>query len=510
MNKIMVLGTASGVGKSTIATALCRYYKNRGFKVAPFKAMNISLNSYVTEDGLEMGRAQVVQSEACELKPMAYMNPILLKPSGNNKTQVIVNGKVHCMMDSYKYKELNKELKKIVKETFDNFSKNFEVIILEGSGSCAEINLKETDIANMSMAKAADADVILVADIDRGGVFASVVGTLMLLEEEERSRVKGVIINKFRGNVDYFKEAMKQLEEIINIPVLGVLPYFKLDIEDEDSVTERIKNNSVSNLDIAVIRLPHMSNFTDFSSLERIDEVSVRYIENVDEVNNPDLIIIPGTKNTINDLRVIKQNGIFDKINELKNKGKIILGICGGYQMLGKKLKDPYHVESDLEEVEGIGLLDTETTFELEKTTTQVDAIIDKDLNGYFANLEGKKVKGYEIHMGITDRGDGIKNLCTITEKLGQKVNYTEGSVNSECNVLGTYLHGIFDDIDFTRTILNNIREMKGLERIDSKVKSFKEFKDKEYDRLADFLREHLDIDKIYQIMQEHEENNGQ
>ena len=212
MNKIMVLGTASGVGKSTVATALCRYYKNKGFKVAPFKALNISLNSYVTEDGLEMGRAQVVQAEACGLKPMAYMNPVLLKPSGNNKTQVIVNGKVHCIMDAYKYKELNKELKKIVKETFDNFSKDYEVMILEGSGSCAEINLRETDIANMSMAKAADADVILVADIDRGGVFASVLGTLMLLEDDERKRVKGVIINKFRGNVDYFKDAMKQLE----------------------------------------------------------------------------------------------------------------------------------------------------------------------------------------------------------------------------------------------------------------------------------------------------------
>ena len=284
MNKIMVLGTASGVGKSTVATALCRYYKNKGFKVAPFKALNISLNSYVTEDGLEMGRAQVVQAEACELKPMAYMNPILLKPSGNNKTQVIVNGKVHCTMDAYKYKELNKELKEIVKETFDSFSKDYEVMILEGSGSCAEINLRETDIANMSMAKAADADVILVADIDRGGVFASVLGTLMLLNEDERARVKGVIINKFRGNVDYFKDAMKQLEDIIKVPVLGVLPYFELDIEDEDSVTERIKNKDITGLDIAIIRLPHMSNFTDFNNLERLNDVTIRYVNNAEDI----------------------------------------------------------------------------------------------------------------------------------------------------------------------------------------------------------------------------------
>lgn len=489
MNKIMVLGTASGVGKSTIATALCRYYKNRGFKVAPFKAMNISLNSYVTEDGLEMGRAQVVQSEACELKPMAYMNPILLKPSGNNKTQVIVNGKVHCMMDSYKYKELNKELKKIVKETFDNFSKNFEVIILEGSGSCAEINLKETDIANMSMAKAADADVILVADIDRGGVFASVVGTLMLLEEEERSRVKGVIINKFRGNVDYFKEAMKQLEEIINIPVLGVLPYFKLDIEEEDSVTERIKNNSVSNLDIAVIRLPHMSNFTDFSSLERIDEVSVRYIENVDEVNNPDLIIIPGTKNTINDLRVIKQNGIFDKVNELKNKGKIILGICGGYQMLGDDIIDSEGIEGEITSEKGFGFLSIDTRFSKEKITRQTKGYI-KNISDSLNECIGIKVFGYEIHNGTTT----IKNKEQIF--IENENGDILGTFNK--NVIGTYLHGIFDDNNFLNSFINKLMINKGINILDKELMNYKKYKLTQYDELTKLFEENIDLNRIF------------
>ena len=334
---IMFLGTASSVGKSTIATAFCRYFKNKGKKVAPFKALNISLNSYVTEDGLEMGRAQVVQADACEIKPKAWMNPVLLKPSGNMKTQVIVNGKVKCNIDSYKYKELNQELKEVVKDTYEEMAKEFDLIILEGSGSCAEINLKESDIANMHMAKVSNSPVILVADIDRGGVFASVVGTIMLLDKEERNRVKGIIINKFRGNIESFKPAMKQLEEIINIPVLGAMPYFSLDIEDEDSVTERISNKASSGkgIDIVVIRLPYMSNFTDFNSLSRLDNVSIRYVDKAQEIGNPHLIIIPGSKNTIDDIRFIKENGIYSKIVSLEETGTTILGICGGYQMMG-------------------------------------------------------------------------------------------------------------------------------------------------------------------------------
>ena len=493
MNKIMVLGTASGVGKSTVATALCRYYKNKGFKVAPFKALNISLNSFVTEDGLEMGRAQVVQAEACELKPVAYMNPVLLKPSGNNKTQVIVNGKVYCTMDAYKYKELNKELKKIVKETFDNFSKDYDVMILEGSGSCAEINLKETDIANMSMAKSADADVILVADIDRGGVFASVLGTLMLLSEDERKRVKGVIINKFRGNVDYFKDAMKQLEDIINVPVLGVLPYFNLDIEDEDSVTERIKNKSIAGLDIVIIRLPHMSNFTDFNNLERLNDVTVRYIDNLEEIGEPDLVIIPGTKNTINDLRHLKKIGLFNRIKELKNNGKCIFGICGGYQMLGKSIIDLEGIEGEVTSEEGFGFLNISTTFAKEKNTRQIKGNI-KSLSKIFKSCIGINVNGYEIHNGVTEVEDE-KNTFIISEE-----NEILGTYDDKSNVLGTYLHGIFDDGEFLLRFINDLREDKGLYIIQKEMTDYKKYKLDQYDELAKVFDENINIRRIIKI----------
>ena len=282
--RLMFLGTASSVGKSTLATAFCRYYKRKGYNVAPFKALNISLNSFVTKEGDEIGRAQVVQAEACEIEPKEYMNPILMKPSANNKTQVIVRGKVYCTMDGYKYKDLNKYLKGVAKEAFDHISKDYDFIVLEGSGSCAEINLRETDIANIEMAKVSNSPVILVADIDRGGVFASIVGTIMLLPPEERALIKGVIINKFRGKKEFFKPAMKQVEELINIPVLGVMPYFELNIEDEDGVTEKISNKKGKGIDVVVIRLPHMSNFTDFNVLRAMNGINIRYINSPKEI----------------------------------------------------------------------------------------------------------------------------------------------------------------------------------------------------------------------------------
>lgn len=491
MNKIMVLGTASGVGKSIVATALCRYYKKKGFKVAPFKALNISLNSFVTEDGLEMGRAQVVQAEACEIKPVAYMNPVLLKPSGNNKTQVIVNGKVNCTMDAYKYKDLNKELKKIVKETFEKFSKDYEIIILEGSGSCAEINLKETDIANMSMAKVADADVILVADIDRGGVFASILGTLMLLSDDERKRVKGVIINKFRGNVEYFKDAMKQLEDIINIPVLGVLPYFNLDIEDEDSVTERIKNKTSIGLDIAIIKLPHMSNFTDFNNLERLNDITVRYVNSLEELCDPDLVIIPGTKNTINDLRYLKKSGMFNKIKELKNNGKYIFGICGGYQMLGKSISDLKGIEGEVASEEGFGFLNISTTFSQEKNTRQIRGKI-KNLPKIFKSCVGIKVGGYEIHNGITEVEDD-QHIFILSENNDILGIYSD-------NVIGTYLHGIFDSDEFLVKFINDIKQEKGFDVVEKEILEYKKYRLNQYDELAKLFDENIDIEKIIDI----------
>jgi len=500
--KIMLQGTASNVGKSIITTGLCRIFKQDNYKVIPFKSQNMALNSFITKEGLEMGRAQVSQAEACGIDPTADMNPILLKPNGNNKSQVIVRGKVVGDMSSKEYYEYKLELEKILDDIFKEFEEKFDIVVMEGAGSCAEINLMDRDISNMGMAQIADAPVILIGDIDRGGVFASIVGTIMLLPEKDRKRVKGVIINKFRGRKELLESGVKMLEDIIKVPVLGVIPYTDIKIEEEDSVTTRFKKKvDKGDIHIEVIRTPHMSNFTDFNIFETQEDVSLRYVDYGESLGNPDIVIIPGTKSTIDDLIFLRENGLENQIKELHKRGKLVLGICGGYQMLGKVLKDPYHVENDLEEVEGIGLLDVETTFELEKTTTQVKAILGGNLHGYLANLNKKEVNGYEIHMGMTRRRENSDNFATVTEKLGEIVSYEVGSVNNQCNVFGTYLHGIFDDIDFTRTILNNIRKMKNLEPVESKVESFDEFKNQEYNKLADFLREHLDMEKIYEIM---------
>lgn len=491
---IMFLGTASSVGKSTIATAFCRYFKNKGKKVAPFKALNISLNSYVTEDGLEMGRAQVVQADACEIKPKAWMNPVLLKPSGNMKTQVVVNGKVKCNIDSYKYKELNQELKEVVKDTYEEMAKEFDLIILEGSGSCAEINLKESDIANMHMAKVSNSPVILVADIDRGGVFASVVGTIMLLDKEERNRVKGIIINKFRGNIESFKPAMKQLEEIINIPVLGAMPYFSLDIEDEDSVTERISNKASSGkgIDIVVIRLPYMSNFTDFNSLSRLDNVSIRYVDKAQEIGNPHLIIIPGSKNTIDDIRFIKENGIYSKIVSLEETGTTILGICGGYQMMGNYIIDDLGVEGEKRVESGFAFLPTTTKFNKEKITKQSSGRIVSNIIEEISNIE---VSGYEIHNGETI----VNNPNNIFIKLSN--GEVAGAINDKGNAMGTYLHGIFDNGDFIKDFIKTLIIKNNIEEEYNEVSTYKEYKLNELDKLSKILEENIDMVKVKEIL---------
>lgn len=492
---IMFLGTASSVGKSTLAAALCRTLKNKGFNVAPFKALNISLNSYVTKDGLEMGRAQVVQAEACKIEPSALMNPVLLKPSGGY-TQVIVEGKVYCNIESYKYKELNKKLKLRVKASYDKLAKNYDIIVLEGSGSCAEINLQSTDIANMNMANMSDSPVILVADIDRGGVFASIVGTLQLLSENDRNRVKGVIINKFRGSKESFEEGVKQLEEIIKIPVLGVMPYEKFDIEDEDSVTEKIKNEEQEGkLDIAVIRLSHMSNFTDFSMLDRMSGVNVRYVREANELKNPDIIIIPGTKNTIEDLRALKENNLFNKIKQVKESGVPILGICGGYQMLGTVVLDKLGVEGNISQEEGFGFLDIKTRFNEAKITKQTDADILCDLRDVIS-IEGHVVSGYEIHNGISKIGK--KAIPFIKDTDGVII----GVCNEEKTIAGTYLHGIFDSEDFINSFVRGLKTRNNISISEDKLlEKVNEYKEKEYDRLAKIFEENIDINKIKDIL---------
>lgn len=492
---IMFLGTASSVGKSTLAAALCRTLKNKGLNVAPFKALNISLNSYVTKEGLEMGRAQVVQAEACKIEPDVLMNPVLLKPGGGC-TQVIVEGKVYCNIEPYKYKELNKKLKARVKASYEKLEKDYDVIVLEGSGSCAEINLQNTDISNMAMANISDSPVILVADIDRGGVFASVVGTLQLLQEKDRDRVKGVIINKFRGNKKMFEDGRKQLEEIIKIPVLGVMPYEKFDIEDEDSVTEKIKNEEQEGkLDIAVIRLSHMSNFTDFTMLDRICGVNVRYVREPEELRNPDIIIIPGTKNTIDDLRAIKENKLFNKIKEVKENGVPILGICGGYQMLGSVVLDKLGVEGNISQEEGFGFLDIKTRFNEAKITKQTHADILCDLRD-IKSIKGHIVSGYEIHNGISKIGK--KAVPFIKDTDGVVI----GVCNEERTIAGTYLHGIFDSEDFINSFVRGLKTSNDISISEEKlIERVNEYKEKEYDRLAKIFEENIDMDKINKIL---------
>ncbi|MEG0295720.1 MAG: cobyric acid synthase [Clostridium sp.] len=483
--RVMLLGTASSVGKSTLAAAFCRYFKKKGYNVAPYKALNISLNSYVTKEGDEIGRAQVVQAEACEIEPKEYMNPILMKPSIGYKTQVIVRGKVHCNMDAYKYKDLNKYLKVVAKEAFDDISKDYDLIVLEGSGSCAEINLRETDIANMQTAEMTDSPVILVADIDKGGVFASIVGTVMLLTEEERKRVKGVIINKFRGKKEYFKDAMNQIEDIINIPVLGVLPYFDLDIEEEDGATDNIKNVRGSGVDIAVIQLPHMSNFTDFNALTRIKDVTVRYVKNPRDLEGAHMIIIPGSKNTIEDLKFIKRSGFKDAIIYSKEQGTLIFGVCGGYQILGEKVSDSLGVEGEPCEESGLGLLNIVTTFNKIKTTKQVNGL----------DTDGKEISGYEIHNGVSTPTD--KNNIWIKDKNGDAL----GMKNPCGTVYGTYIHGLFDEGDFATNIINQLKEQLNLES-QTEI-SYKDYKMMQYDKLCDLLEDNIDMKYVENILKE-------
>ncbi len=487
---VMIQGTASSVGKSVITTALCRLIYKKGYRVCPFKSQNMALNSYITEEGLEMGRAQVVQAEASYLKPKVYMNPILLKPTGNKKSQVIVNGKVVDNMNTTSYSEYKDSLKKIVLENYNFVKENYDVSIIEGAGSPVEINLSENDIVNMGMAKMADSPVILVADIDRGGVFASIVGTMALFNEEEKARVKGVIINKFHGDVTLLETGLKKLEKLIGVPVLGVVPYTELKIEDEDGVSDRfLKKNDDKDIRISVIKLKHMSNFTDIDGLELYDDVSIKYITSSDELGGEDLILIPGSKSTISDLLELKEKGIDKEIIKLSQGGIPIFGICGGYQMLGKKIEDPENLEGSKNTISGLGLLDLVTEIKKEKNTLQYEGEILGD-KGLLKGLKGLKIKGYEIHQGVT---------------LGEEDNiilHGKGYINGvmKGDVIGCYIHGIFDNSRFTRGFLDNIREKKGLKRIE-KYKDFQKAKEKEYDRLADIVEKSVDIKAIYEVM---------
>ncbi|HAR84917.1 MAG TPA: cobyric acid synthase CobQ [Clostridium sp.] len=494
MAKIMIQGTASSVGKSILVTALCRIFKQDGYSVCPYKSQNMSLNSYITLDGKEMGRAQVLQAYAAGLEPEVYMNPILLKPTTDKNCQIIFNGEVYGYSNAKEYHNLKVKFKDDLKSAFEKLENQFDIIVMEGAGSPAEINLRDNDIVNMGMAELIDAPVLLVGDIDKGGVFASLLGTIMLLSDSEKDRVKGTIINKFRGDISLLKPGVDSLEELTHRDCLGVVPYFKLDLEDEDGAVD-LNKNITDKIDIAIIRLPHISNFTDFDALSIEPDVSVRYVETVTEFKTPDLVIIPGTKNTLGDLEYLKKSGLYNKIREYEVNGKII-GICGGYQMLGKVLEDPYGVETTLESMEGLDILPIKTVFEEKKITTRVNGIIAKDL---INNDTPLSIYGYEIHMGKTTLLDEGKRLININKSNNEEANHLDGVVNNKGNVMGTYIHGIFDGVEFRQHIINELRRDKGIEEKVSMA--YEHLREKELDKLADLVRASIDMNKIYKIM---------
>lgn len=487
----------SNAGKSLFTAGLCRIFKQDGYKTAPFKSQNMALNSYITGEGLEMGRAQVVQAEAAGQEPSVLMNPILLKPTNDKGSQVIVNGEVLGNMNAADYFKYKPNLIPDIMKAYHCLDETNDVIVIEGAGSPAEINLRDDDIVNMGMAKMAKAPVLLVADIDRGGVFAAIYGTVMLLEEDERKLIKGIVINKFRGDVEILKPGLRMIEEKVNIPVIGVVPYLRIDIEDEDSLSERLDSErTVEVVDIAVIRLPRMSNFTDFNVFELIPGVSVRYVKSEAELKNPDLIILPGTKNTMGDLKWLRQNGLEAKIKKMADQGTVIFGVCGGYQMLGLTLEDPYNVEEG-GSITGMGLLDVKTTFSEQKTRTQVSGIF-SPIAGVLSKLSNIPFSGYEIHMGVTEIGNA-EPLTIIDHVSGQVLHKMEGTKKS--NIMGSYVHGIFDEEGVAATIVECLLNKKGLESSSLQMLSFKQYKEQQYDLLAEEIRKNVDMAMIYQIL---------
>ena len=477
----------SGAGKSLLCTALCRIFAQDGWRVAPFKSQNMALNSCITADGLEMGRAQAVQAQAAGCEPDVRMNPILLKPSSDTGSQVIVNGEVWGDYSAADYFKNKTRLIPHVLEAYDSLAEENDILVIEGAGSPAEINLRENDIVNMGLAELVDAPVLLAGDIDRGGVFAQLYGTVALLnEKKERKRVKGLIINKFRGDVDILRPGLTQLEELTGLPVVGVIPYTRVDIDDEDSLAPRLNAHEAHRpVDVAVIRLPHISNFTDFSPLESHPALGVRYVEQASGLGAPDLIVLPGTKSTMVDLGWMRQNGLEAAVRKLAAAGTPVLGVCGGYQMLGQTLRDPEGVEQK-GEMRGMGLLPCETEFTPSKARTCTAA---KVLTGPFA---GAAMEGYEIHMGRTKRLAG-QPLCRLEN--GQEEGAMQG------NVFGTYLHGLFDEGSLTEALASWLLARKGIVQEAFRPQSHREYQQSQYDLLADAVRASLDLDAVYQVM---------
>jgi len=495
---IMVQGTASDVGKSVLVTALCRIFRDDGFTVAPFKAQNMSLNSFVTPDGGEIGRAQAVQAEAAGVPPSIEMNPILLKPEGNSRSQVVVNGRPFKSTSAASYYQLKSELWPAVTQALDQLRAKYQVVVIEGAGSPAEVNLTRDEIVNMRLARYCQSPVLLVGDIDRGGVFASLLGTLWLLTPEELELVKGLAINKFRGDLALLEPGIRFLEEKAGIPVTGVIPFFRdISIAQEDSVVLEKQRplQDTFQIDIAVIRMPHISNFDDFDPLERENGIRVRYVRSTKELGSPDLIILPGSKTTVADLDWLKESGLADHISRLHRQGAYVIGICGGYQMLGQYINDPEQVESTVLRQPGLELLPITTTFLPTKETHQVKGEVISHW-GLLAGTAGIGFKGYEIHMGRTESGEE-GNAFRLDERSGKACTIMDGYLDSEGRVLGTYIHGLFRNRELQRAILNQIARSKG------QVLSFDDDIDRrqdEYDQLADLIRNSLNMDTIYSI----------
>ena len=481
---IMVQGTMSGAGKSLLCAALCRIFAQDGYKTAPFKSQNMALNSFVTRDGLEMGRAQVVQAQAAGVEPDVRMNPILLKPSSDVGSQVIVNGEVRGDMPAKEYFRRKKSLIPDILRAYESLADEFDIIVIEGAGSPAEINLKADDIVNMGLAKLVDAPVLLAGDIDRGGVFAQLYGTVALLEPDERARICGLIINKFRGDVEILRPGLAMLEEKTQLPVLGVVPYLRVDIEDEDSLAPRLQSKSaVKPLDAAVLRLPHISNFTDFMPLEQHPLLGVRYVQSVRELGAPDLVILPGTKSVAADLASLRSAGLEEPIRRHAEKGKWLLGVCGGLQMLGTDILDPLHMESPEERTPGLGLLELSTTFSSAKTLINVRRA---------STPLPVPAAGYEIHHGVTSHQESSPPV--MFREDGSPCGYGKG------RIWATYLHGMLDGDQFRRAFINMVRKDSGLKANPALHTAYD--LDGALDRLADVVRKHLDLKTIYRALQ--------
>lgn len=492
----MIQGTTSNAGKSLFTAALCRIFRQDGYRVAPFKAQNMALNSFITASGDEMGRAQVMQAEAAGISPDVRMNPILLKPTSDSGSQVIVNGKAIGNRSAVAYYAEKSRLRPLVQQAYDSLAAEYDIIVIEGAGSPAEINLKQDDLVNMGMAKMAQAPVLLIGDIDRGGVFAALYGTVMLLDPMEQAHVRGLVINKFRGDVEILRPGLAMLEDLVHKPVVGVIPYTQLDIDDEDSLSERLHTRAPRALaTIAVPRLPRLSNFTDFNALSRVSGIGVSYVTTPEQLQGADMVILPGSKNTMDDLLWLRQSGLEAQIVKMAAAGIPVFGVCGGYQMMGRTLSDPHGAEGG-GELPGMGLLPVDTIFAPEKMTTQVAGAI-QPVEGVLFGLSGLEIAGYEIHMGQSTLCAGGQPLTSITRN-GETL--AEGCQYQSC--YGSYVHGIFDHEAVAKAIAQALLAKKGLSTQAVLAFDTEAYKQTQYDLLADTVRRSVDMKRIYEILE--------